>query len=258
MDQGDVGASALMGILAGLALVDSTSFGTLLIPVWLLITPGPLRAGRVLVYLSVVAGAYALIGGVLLASLVLFGEELIGWLGAVRQSQVALTFQAILAVGLVWVSLRLDPVTEVGKARKRRRAAQRGDGTRVAQLRHRAVGDGSQGGTAQLFGLAVAAVGLEFATLIPYLSGIGLIASVSPQLPVSALMILFYCAVMITPALVLLVGRVTARRWLEIPLSRLEGFLSRHTHGTVALILFLLGLLLGLNALDGLQEAGVL
>lgn len=35
--------TAFIGVLVVLALVDSTSFGTLLIPIWLLLTPGKLR-----------------------------------------------------------------------------------------------------------------------------------------------------------------------------------------------------------------------
>lgn len=71
-------------------------------------------------------------------------------------------------------------------------------------------------------------------------------------------MILFYCVVMILPALVLLGGRLVAHRLLERPLRRLEAFLSRHANGTIAVILFLVGLFLGLNALDELQQAGLL
>ena len=46
---------ALLGALALLALVDSTSFGTLLIPTWLLLAPGRLRPGRILIYLATVS-----------------------------------------------------------------------------------------------------------------------------------------------------------------------------------------------------------
>ena len=49
---------AHFGALAVLALVDSTSFGTLLIPVWLLLAPGRLRPGRILLFLTTVAVFY--------------------------------------------------------------------------------------------------------------------------------------------------------------------------------------------------------
>ena len=49
---------ATIGSLVVLALIDSTSFGTLLIPLGLLTAPGRLRIGRLLLFLSVVAGSF--------------------------------------------------------------------------------------------------------------------------------------------------------------------------------------------------------
>ena len=57
---------AMYGVLAVLALIDSTSFGTLLIPIWLMLAPGRLRPGRMLLYLGTIYGFY-LILGILLA-----------------------------------------------------------------------------------------------------------------------------------------------------------------------------------------------
>ena len=37
-----------LGSLVVLALIDSTSFGTLLIPVWFMLAPGRVRPGRLL------------------------------------------------------------------------------------------------------------------------------------------------------------------------------------------------------------------
>ncbi|WP_022871839.1 GAP family protein [Nesterenkonia alba] len=257
LGDGADGPWALLGILAVLALIDSTSFGTLLIPVWLLMAPGRLRAARLVMYLGVVAGAYAVIGVVLLAGLLLYGDQVLSSVSAAQQSQPFLIGQAALAAVLIWYSMRLDPWTEAGKEKKRRREAARGTADRVGRFRNRAVGEGAQGGLGALLALALAAVGLEIATLIPYLAGIGLVSTAAPELPGSVLMILFYCAVMISPALVLLLGRVVAHRLLERPLAALESFLSRHANGTIALILFLLGLFLGLNALEGLQDPGL-
>jgi hypothetical protein len=58
---------SLLGPLAVLALIDSTSFGTLLIPIWLMLAPGRLRAQRVLVFLATVAVFYFGVGLALLA-----------------------------------------------------------------------------------------------------------------------------------------------------------------------------------------------
>lgn len=248
---------ALAGVLAVLALIDSTSFGTLLIPIWLLMVPGRLRIRRVLLYLTVVVAAYALIGLVILASLMTFGDELFSWLASAQEQTVFLVFQAGLAAAMMFVSFRLDPVTKEGKERRRLRdqalaAEGRGTAVRMHRMRDRAVGEASHGGVGALLALGLTAVGLEIATLLPYLASIGLVAAENPGLPAAPALILFYCGVMITPALVLLVGRVAARRALERPLQKIEGFLSRHANGTIAWILFILGLWLGLGALGRL------
>ena len=54
--------TAFIGVLVVLALVDSTSFGTLLIPIWLLLTPGKLRISRLASYLGTVVLFYFLVG----------------------------------------------------------------------------------------------------------------------------------------------------------------------------------------------------
>lgn len=256
LPEGDVGVWTLLGVLALLALIDSTSFGTLLIPVWLLMAPGRLRAGHVILYLMVVAAAYALIGLAILAGLLVVGDQLIDGLARLRETSGFLIAQAALAAVLIWYSCRLDPFTQAGKEKKRQReeagAAQgQGRAGRITRFREQAVGGGAQGGLGALLALGVVAVGLEIATLLPYLAGIGLVAAEDPGLPAAPSMIVFYCLVMVTPALALLIGRLLARQALEGPLQRLEAFLSRHANGTVALILFVVGLWLGLGALGG-------
>ena len=57
----------LLGSLAVLALIDSTSFGTLVIPVWLMLAPGRIRPQRVLVFLVTVAVFYLAVGVALLS-----------------------------------------------------------------------------------------------------------------------------------------------------------------------------------------------
>ncbi|WP_293697683.1 GAP family protein [uncultured Agrococcus sp.] len=251
------GIAAVFGVLTVLALLDSTSFGTLLIPVWLLMAPGRLRVGRILVYLMVVGGAYALIGLGLLSLLTVFGDGLFEWLADAGSAPVFSVIQVAIAAGMILLSLRIDPMTKAGKERKRQReeakAAQgRGTADRVQRFRERAIGEGSQGGWMPLLTLALTAVVLEIATLLPYLAGIGLVAAADPGIPMAPAMIVFYCLVMLAPALALLIGRLVARRALERPLQRIEAFMSRHANGTIGLVLFLLGIWLGLNGLGTL------
>ncbi|GAA3710232.1 GAP family protein [Zhihengliuella alba] len=261
----------LLGVLAVLALIDSTSFGTLLIPVWLLMAPGRLRVGRIVLYLLTVAGAYAVVGLVLLATLSLFGDALLRAFESVGDSAPYLWAQLAAAVLLIWLSSRMDPLTEWGRKRKRERDAAKDGPGRLQRFRARAVGGVDDGGGAgdgrgqaaarregsgALVGLALAAVAIEIATLLPYLAGIGLVAAQGPAGPASSAYILFYCAVMILPAALLLLLRATAGPRTDRLLGRFEAFLSRHANGTGALVLFLIGLFLGLNALDGLGITG--
>src|SRR5699024_3231672 len=65
---------ALAGPLVVLALIDSTSIGTLVLPIWLMLQRGRLLAGRITAFLLVVALFYWVMGLVLLAGAVTFGE----------------------------------------------------------------------------------------------------------------------------------------------------------------------------------------
>lgn len=248
----------LLGVLAVLALIDSTSFGTLLIPVWLLVAPGRLRAARLLLYLSVVGAAYAVIGVMIWWLLRQFGQDLLSWFEAVQQQPVLLVVQVGLAVLLMWTSFRLDPLSTAGKERKRRRDEARQDAghpsaaDRLTRFRYRAVGDGATGSRGSLVMLALSAVGLEIITLLPYLAGLGLVAASEMSIVGSLSLVAFYCLVMLLPALVLLFARVVASSRLGSPLQRLEAFLNRHSAGLVSTVVFLVGLWLGLNALEGL------
>nr|WP_244632849.1 hypothetical protein [Aeromicrobium sp. CFBP 8757] len=67
---------ALLGTLVVLALVDSTSFGTLLIPIWLMLAPGRLRPGRIVVFLATVAGFYLVLGLLLVAGVARFSDQI--------------------------------------------------------------------------------------------------------------------------------------------------------------------------------------
>ena len=53
---------AFLGSLVALALIDSTSFGTLLIPIWLLLHPGKVRLSRMFVFLGTVSAFYFAVG----------------------------------------------------------------------------------------------------------------------------------------------------------------------------------------------------
>ncbi|WP_280256690.1 GAP family protein [Nocardia wallacei] len=121
----------LIAALVGLALVDSTSIGTLIVPVWLLLAPDRPPARRLLCYLAAIAVFYFALGLLLLT---VAGAGL-DRLGTLTRSPVLLVPQLLLGIALFAVSWRFDS--------KKRRA--RGEPDRTAVWRARARGPPGRG-----------------------------------------------------------------------------------------------------------------
>ncbi|MBI4941032.1 MAG: GAP family protein [Actinobacteria bacterium] len=243
----------LAGLLAGLALVDSTSFGTLLVPVWLLLAPGRVRVGRVLVYLGSVAGFYLVLGLALLAGAAVLGGP------ARRAATSSPGFVAAVVVGVALVALGLwmEPLTAAGKRRRAARRGGRASGPeRLLRWRDRVVADDAS--PRALAGLAVAAGAVEAVSMVPYLGAIAaLTASGSvPLVRVAALAV--YCFVMVAPALVLLLARVALHGLVAGLLGRVDRWLTRTAGELTATVVFLLGAYLAAYGVDGLGWADVL
>ena len=94
---------ALLG-LAALALADSTSIGTLIIPLWLLLRPR-WRSGLILVYLATITVFYLLVGLLLMAGVLTALPALI----AALEHPAAHWTQLIVGVGLFALSFWIDP-----------------------------------------------------------------------------------------------------------------------------------------------------
>jgi hypothetical protein len=268
--------------LAALALVDSLSVGTLLIPLFFLVAPGRVRAGRVLLYLGTIAVFYFAVGIALTAGA---GAIVEGAAGAL-ETPVARWAQLLLGGALLAGSFFIGRKRPAGSSAARARAADdawvASDGSRVmsgrdapppeqapaptptpapaeprrpgrlARWRERAVGGGSP---AIIVGLALGAGVIELATMLPYLGAVGMItaAGLPPEVWVGVLAA--YCAVMIAPALLLLAGRVAARRFVEPPLRRLAAWLERTSAENTAWIVGIVGFLL---ARDAATQLGLL
>ena len=239
---GDLGGTATYVALAVLALIDSTSFGTLLIPVWLLMAPGRVRPGRILVYLGALAGFYALLGiGILLG-----GSAVADTLAGVSDSRPFLWGQLFVGVGLFALSFKLDPP---GSGKERTDASE--PSGRLRRWRERAVASES-GSASALAALAVLAGLVEAASMLPYLAAIGVIGTQGPDWPVSGLWVLGYCIVMIVPALLLTAARVFAAPLVARPLALLDGWLVKHAASATAWAVGIVGFLLARAALGPL------
>ncbi|MGY1714332.1 GAP family protein [Geodermatophilus sp. SYSU D01106] len=226
--------------LVPLALVDSTSVGTLLLPIWFLLAPGLVRARRLLVFLGTIAGFYLLVGLALLTG----AEALRDRAAGLGDSSALTVAQLLLGVTLFASSFAMG----------RRREGSRRSG-RVLCWRDRAVGggeDGGEGGTGVLVGLALGAGLLELATMLPYLAAIGLLggSGLSPVLQGGVLA--GYCLVMVLPALLLLALRLLAARQVEPLLARVGSWLERTGAETTAWVVGIAGFLLARDAIGRL------
>ncbi|MFC7583032.1 GAP family protein [Nonomuraea antimicrobica] len=217
---------ALLLTLAALAVVDSTSFGTLGIPVYLLLSSGRSRASRLLIYLATVAVFYFLVGVALMlgltAAMDAFGDAL--------NSRPAYMVQLALGVGLFALSYRFDPKWRAKRGKPERTFKPRVGGPRAMVL------------------LGLTAGVLEVATMVPYLAAIGMMTSsglvVAQWVPVLA----GYVLIMILPPLALMGLRGVAGAWLEPKLERLRAWMTKHSASMVSWTLAIVGFLLARDA----------
>lgn len=229
---------AELGGLVVLALVDSTSFGTLLIPLWMLLAPR-VRAGRVLLFLGTVVVFYYLVGVVLLLGLGAaagVGGDLAASLGESRPFLVA---QAAVGIGLFAWSYRLEA----------RAKAAEGESPRARRWRELLQG----GSTARTtVAIALTATALEVATMLPYLAATGIITR--SDLPTSGRLAVLagYVVVMVVPALLALALRLAAARLVEPSLRRLGDWLSARSGTMVAWVVGIVGFFVALDAVQRL------
>lgn len=226
--------TATAATLAVLALVDSTSFGTLLIPIWFLLTPGRVRVGRVLVFLGTVAGFYLLLGIALVAG----ADALLGNLDGLLDNPVVVRLQLVLGVAMLVGSFFIG----------RKRTGERAGAGRLLRWRSRAMGTEADGGVGGLVTLALAATVLEVATMLPYLAATGIIGASGLAMPARVGALAAYCLVMVLPALLLLGARLAAQRLVQPVLERVAGWLERSGGEATAWIVGILGFLLTRDA----------
>lgn len=282
----------LAAALGALALIDSLSVGTLLIPIFFLVAPGRVRAGRMLLYLGTIATFYFALGLALAAGA---GVAVTG-LGEVLETPAARVGQLAIGAGLLvwsffigrarptpasvgagvragtakvaaWADGRSVPAGEwsdasaagtAGGARTTGAGADAattdaGGGGRLARWRDRAMGDGP---VAAVVVLALAAGLVEAATMLPYLGAIGLITAAGLPATTWWWVLAAYCLVMIVPALLLLGLRVAARRLVEPTLARFAAWLQKNSAENTAWIVGIVGFLIARDAAVALELFG--
>lgn len=245
--------------LALLALLDSLSVGTLLIPVFLLLSPGRVRARRILLYLVTIAGFYLLVGLLFLWGLVNVADVAASFLSSPAGLVVRLIVGAALlltalvmptgskkpasvAVASDGSALHTPPVDPAAAAIAARPAGSR----RITRWRDRLLDPQVRGSA--VMAVAVAAGLVEVATMLPYIVGMTMLAEAGVSVPVRVLSLVGYCALMILPAVLLLVLRLVAAPLVQRPLERLGAWMERTGAENTAWILGIIGFLVARSA----------
>lgn len=219
--------------LVVLALVDSTSMGTLVIPLLLLLVGGgsALRtAASTAWYLLVIGAFYLALGIALLAGLLPLVERA-GHLLASPQVQL---LGALAGAGLVVWSFRADP----------KAVAKRGGDPEASARRWSARARRAASSPRLLLGLALLAGVLEAASMLPYLAAMGILSSMGVGLGVGALHLLGYCTLMILPGLLLCAVRALLGARADALLDRLHARAMRYATGAFSWVIGILGVLL--------------
>ncbi|WP_460682653.1 GAP family protein [Nesterenkonia populi] len=248
----------VLPLLLGLALVDSLSFGTLAIPVWLLIAPGRPRPHRVLLYLLIIAGFYFVVGALLLQGI----DVLLPLTGIDWNDPAVHRFLFFVGAGLVVLSFAID--TKKQRERRAERAAS-GD-TRLGRWRRAITGESEASGSGSSPGgsrtkpglrpvlmLALVAGILEVATMLPYLAGIGIISANDVPENTRFWLLGGYSLVMILPAIVLLIARLIAGKTVIGPLTRLDDWFNRKSGSAFAWIIGIVGAVIVVHTLPAMQ-----
>ncbi|WP_051260103.1 GAP family protein [Corynebacterium sputi] len=203
-------------MIVGLALLDSTSFGTSLLPLWLLLLPGRIQLGRIACYLLTLGLSY-FIAGVLLA---LGAERLLDDWGALLLELPHHSLAAIqITVGLVVLGAG-GLMLAKGKSSPKQPST-----GALLRWRKQAMTAGS---SAALIRLAVLAFAVEFVTMVPYLAVIGLLSTTELSFSAITAWIAVYCAIMIAPAAIATFVRIHAHERVGPTLGRLDAWLSRN------------------------------
>lgn len=265
--------AALYAQLAVLALIDSTSIGTLLIPLWLALRPEARRlAPRIVLYLGVLGVFYLLVGIAMLNG----AHWVAGGLGGTSLTRMpavqwlmAIAGGAMLAYALVAkptgrqapksAAKAAAPVPVPGAGTAAVSAAGTvpagaegtvpAGATEIKWKKRVSAALRSPGG---IVGLALLAGLLELPTMIPYLVAIGFLTNSTLPLGGGIAVLAVYCLVMLLPALLILGLRVLLGARLDPLLQKISVKMAGFASETLLWVLGIAGFLLlrlGLSAL---------
>lgn len=252
--------------LAVLALIDGLSVGTLLIPVFLLLHPGRVRAGRILLYLATIAVFYLVVGLLFLWGLVNLVDVASDFLSSPAGMITRLVVGAALLITAFVMPTKpaeaapggaTDPGMPGGDpasaaaAQPRPLAPSATTATaarpgRITRWRERLLDPKTRGFA--VMAVAIAAGLVEVATMLPYIVAMTMLADAGVDTPLRVLSLAGYCALMIAPALVLLLLRLVAAPLVQRPLERFAAWMERTGAENTAWIIGIIGFLIARSA----------
>ncbi|WGH92584.1 GAP family protein [Auritidibacter ignavus] len=219
-------------LIIGLALIDSTSLGTSLIPLWLLLTPGRLSKARIGSYLLTLTLAYFAMGLAVAAGAASLFNAFQSWISSAPD---ALLVGGQTTIGALIITFGLTLLI------RNVRGSAQDSGNALFRWRNQAMTAGSSRG---LVRLALLAFGIEFATMVPYVGAIVAMTDAEMSWESIILWVFIYCAVMMAPAGILTVFRLALGHRIDPLLRRLDAWLERHMRTVSGSGLTLLGALI--------------
>lgn len=240
-----------------LALIDSTSIGTLVIPLWLLLRGRREAIAKVLAYLLVIAGFYWVIGVLLRSGLLLIDPAIF------EHRFFRLAAMAAGALMIIWALTYPTDAQKEASARKAsaRKALAHGGAASAAPEPADPAGQvplrlRSRLGTALdtrtgLIALALFAGLLELPTMLPYLAAVGVMQGAGWGTGLQLLALVGYCLVMIVPALVLVGALALAGPRIEAWLQKMGAKASAYAQETLGWVVGIGGYLLIRASLSG-------
>jgi hypothetical protein len=217
---------SFLGALTGLALIDSTSIGTVGVPIILVIARVPVR--KLLIYLATITIFYFALGVLVLLGVTSFLDAF----SSTMESTAAYVIQLLIGIGLFALSFRFDPKRRKNKPERAWLPPRTSDGAFI--------------------GLALTAGILEIATMLPYIAAIGILTQSDVSSLGQVAILAGYTVVMVVPALLLILIASFAGSRFDAFLERVGAWIRKNADGMVGWALGIVGFLLAANAIGAL------
>ncbi len=219
--------------LVGLALVDSLSMGTLVIPIGLLLLWGGMCVRPFAIYLGTVTGVYFLLGVALLLGLRVVFEQI----ATVNEEQWFAWIKLILGIALAAFGILAPKPKRQDKGESASRKQLSAKTSAVAMV-----------------GLGLSAALMEAATMLPYLAAMAIVQDMEVSLAVQLIIVFVYCLVMIVPilvvaAVVMVVGSGNS--------PKLQRFADRMEHESKVTLLWFVAILGVWLAFSSIGQLGI-